>query len=123
MRIRRTRPWAIIEVKNGDNGFKGNVLENDLVRLCKILSFDHWSIHYGILVSYYVIKKRSAAAARDSIIGKMEKRWNRIQGLEQKEYPDLSCKKYPSKLGSDLRHENGSDYAWGVDVARVGKWT
>ena len=118
-----TYPWAIIEVKNGEYGFKGNVLEKDLVRLCRILSFDHWSIHYGILVTYYVIAKRSSAVAQDSIRGKMEKRRNDIKRLVAHDYPDLSCKNYPNKLGFNSHSESASNYAWGVDVVRIGKWT
>lgn len=114
-------PWAIIEVKNGEYGFKGRVLENDLVRLCTILSFDHWAIHYGLLVTYYVVRKRSSEDAKASIAGKVEERWERIQGLVTRDYSDLHCKKYPHIIDSHLQDEN-SKHAWGVDVVRIGKW-
>lgn len=114
-------PWAIIEIKNGEYGFKGHVLENDLDRLCTILSFDHWAIHYGLLVTYYVLNQRSSEAARDSIQGKIKKRWERIQAFVKLEYPDLKCKKYPSRVDTHS-HDPDSNSAWGVDVVRIGKW-
>lgn len=113
-------PWAIIEVKNGEYGFKGNVLEKDLDRLCRILSLDHWAIHYGVLVTYYVVRKRSSVVAQNSITRKVEERWDRIQEFVEDHYSDLHCKNYPSKIDA-AGEESTSNFAWGVNVVRIGK--
>lgn len=113
-------PWTIIEVKNGEYGFKGNVLEKDLDRLCRILSLDHWAIHYGLLVTYYVVRKRNSVVAQDSIERKVEERWDRIQEFVEDQYPDLRWKMYSCNTET-ADQESTSNFAWGVNVVRVGK--